>query len=286
MTLEAETVEQAVKAMSRASGFWFTRRCLMFELCRRNAWPDPGNDLDACERDFAAALAEHESRAGRLSRLVRPEAALPGIGLEDLETFDLPADLFDYSIQRVAVFQRKDLCLMLIANGMHREIELALTVAPDFPTHVWARIRAQLDAGLRTTFLAIHDCGGSSEAWLAEIEEQLGAHEAAEVFGVGLTVPWAFRLRIPVRGPEAPRSPGPAGGSEPKRGPGNLRRPGMPGGMSGMSGGMSGIEGADDSFEPMLRSGSYALLEELTPLRAMRWIYGRVARGAEDVGFG
>jgi hypothetical protein len=292
MTLAPEVVEQAVKALSRASGFWFTRRCLMFELCRRSAWPDPGtygesggeSGLDACERDFAEALAEHERRVGQLPRLVRPEDALAGIGPADLETFDLPADLFDYSIQRVAVFQRKDLCLMLIANGMHREIELALTVAPDFPTHVWARVRAQLDAGLRTTFLAVHDCGAASEAWLAEIEDQLGAHEGAEVFGVGLTVPWAFRLRVPVRGPEAPRGPGPSGpggGPESKRGPG----------MSGMSGmprrpSMPGLEEADPSFEPMLRSGSYALLEELTPLRAMRWIYGRVARGAEDVGFG
>lgn len=287
MTLEPEAVEQAVKALSRASGFWFTRRCLMFELCRRNAWPDPGNDLDACERDFAAALAEHERRAGQLSRLVRPEDALPGIGPADLETFDLPSDLFDYSIQRVAVFQRKDLCLMLIANGMHREIELALTVAPDFPTHVWARIRAQLDAGLRTTFLAVHDCGAASEAWLAEIEEQLGAHEGAEVFGVGLTVPWAFRLRVPVRGPEAPRTAGhagPARGPESKRGPGMSGTPGMPAMPRRPS--MPGLEEADPSFEPMLRSGSYALLEELTPLRAMRWIYGRVARGAEDVGFG
>ena len=42
----------------------------------------------------------------------------------------------------------------------------------------------------------------------------------------------------------------------------------------------------DKPFEPLLRSGSYALIEELPPLRAMRWIYGRVAKGAEDVGFG
>lgn len=284
-TLDAQTVEQAVNVMSRASGFWFTRRCLMFELCRRGAWPDPGtygahdesggeSGLDACERDFAAALAEYESRVGQLPRLVRPEAAVAGIGPEQLQAYALPPDLFDYSIQRVAVFQRMDLCLMLIANGMHREIELALTVSPDFPTHVWARIRAQLDAGLRTTFLAVHDCGGTSEAWLAQLEEQLGAHEAAEVFGVGLTVPWAFRMRIPVRGPAAARGPAVARGPEPGRG-------------SAMAGGPAmGAGPANESFEPMLRSGSYALLEELTPLRAMRWIYGRVARGAEDVGFG
>jgi hypothetical protein len=267
MTLDAQAVEQAAKLLSRASGFWFTRRCLMFELCRRGAWPDPGNDLDGCEQDFAAALAEHERRAGQLPRLVRPELAIAGIGPAQLQAHDLPADLFDYSIQRVAVFQRKDLCLMLIANGMHREIELALTVPPDFPTHVWTRIRAQLDAGLRTTFLAVHDCGGSSEAWLAEVEEQLGEHEGAEVFGVGLTVPWAFRMQLPVRGPGAPRKPVAA-----ERRPDDAKH-----------------QRADANSQPAdakAQPGSYALLEELTPLRAMRWIYGRVARGAEDVGFG
>jgi hypothetical protein len=209
----------------------------MFELCRRDGWPEPDLDLDGCERDFAAALAEYERSAGPLARLVRPETAIPGVGPADLEAHDLPADLFDYAIQRVVVVQRLDLCLMFIANGLHREIELALTVPPEFPTHVWTRIRAQLDAGLHTTFMAIHDCGAASEAWLETVENELGAYEAAEVFGVGLTVPWAYRMRLPVRGPE---------------------------------------QGA----------GSYALLEELTPLRAMRWIYGRVARGAEDVGFG
>jgi hypothetical protein len=253
--LDEKTVEQAVKALSRGNKFWFTRRCLMFELLRKNAWRDPGTDLEGCERDFAEALAEHERRVGQLARLVRPETAVAGMDPADLQGGALPSDLFDYSVQRVALFQRMDLCLMLIANGFHREIELALTVPPEFPTHIWARIRAQLDAGLRTTFLAVHDCGASSEEWLAAIEDEFGAHEHAEVARVGLTVPWAFRLRLPVRGPA------PDGRNAPPISP-------------------------DKPFEPMLRSGSYALLEELTPLRAMRWIYGRVAKGAEDVGFG
>lgn len=284
-TLDEKAVEQAAKALSRSSGFWFTRRCLMFELCRRKAWPDPGADLESSERWFAAALAEHESQMGPLARLVRPESAVTGIDPTQLQTYDLPADLFDYSIQRVAVFERIDLCLMLIANGMHREIELALVVPPEFPSHVWARIHAQLDAGLRTTFLAVHDCGASSEAWLTQVEAQLGEHEAAEVFGVGLTVPWAFRLQIPVRGPEPVRGPGAARG-RPDAAPSRpLRRPDGRGRGRGFDVGQDGDE-TDEGFEPMLRSGSYALLEELSPLRAMRWIYGRVARGAEDVGFG
>lgn len=231
--LDAEVVGAATAALSGSTGFWFTRRCLMFELCRRDAWPDPGDELDVCERDFAAALAKYERVAGRLPRLVRPEEAVLGIGPAELETYDLPADLFDYSIARIVLVQRLDLCLMLIANGLHREIEVALTVPPNFPSHVWGRVHVQLDAGLRTSFLAIHDHDGSSGAWLASIDEQLSGHDNAEVFPSGLTMPWVSRLGLSVRGPS-----------------------------------------------------SYALLEELPPLRLMRWVYERVVRGAEDVGFG
>ncbi len=242
--LSAQTVEAAAAALSGASGFWFTRRCLLFELVRRGAWPDPGDDLPACEASFAVALAEYEAaQAGQLARLVRPEQAIPGLeGPADLERYDLPADLFDYSIQRVALFERIDLCLMLVANGFHREIEIALTVPPrpsestppgrEFPSHVWARIREQIDAGLPTTFIAIHDCGQPTEPWLAQIDERFGV---GQVRRAGLTVPWAARLHLPLR---------------------------------------AGV------------AGSYAVLEELTPLMAMRWIYRRVARGAEDTGFG
>ncbi|PRQ03118.1 hypothetical protein [Enhygromyxa salina] len=249
--LDPQTIFAATEALSGPGKFWFTRRCLMFELCRRRVWADPGPDIEACEREFEATLAAYEREhgsAGGLDRLIRPEQAIPGVGPAELEAHDLPADLFDYSIARVALFQRMDLCLMLIANGFHREIEIALTVPPEFPSHVWGRIRAQLDAGLRTTFLAIHDCSSASDAWLASIDEQLGGHEAAALFPVGLTVPWAYRLRIPVRGPQA---------APPSAGP-----------------------------KAQLPAGSYALLEELTPLRAMRWIYRHVSRGAEDVGFG
>lgn len=244
MSLDAQVVSAAAQALSGSSGFWFTRRCLMFELCRRGAWPDPGPGLRACEQDFGAALATYEREFGRLALLVRPEEAVLGVGPEDLATFDLPADLFDYAIARVVLLERMDLCLMLIANGFHHEIEVALTVPPQFPSHVWDRIHAQLDAGLRTTFLAIHDYGGSSGAWLGAIDEQLGDHEAAEVFPTGLTMSWVSRLGVGLRGPDQ-------------------------------------VDQVDQAA-----SNSYALLEELPPLRIMRWIYERVARGAEDVGFG
>lgn len=247
LAFDPQLVDAAARALSGASGFWFTRRGLMFELCRRDAWPDPQADLDAQEQAFAAALAAYEADHGELGRLVRPELAPPGIGAGDLERMDLPADLFDYAVARVALVERLDLCLMLIANGLHRGIEVALCVPPNFPSHVWERVRAQLDAGLRTTFLTIHDYSPSSGPWLAAIDAQLREHEDAEIVPAGLTMPWLSRLQLPLRGESAD------------------------------------TEGDADAAS---QAPSYALIEELPPLRIMRWVYGRVATGAEDIGFG
>lgn len=231
-TIDRDALAAALVALQGQRGFWFTRRCLMFELVRRGAWPDPEHDLATCEASFALALAEHEREHGPLAKLVRPELASPGLRVDELARFDLPADLFDYSIQRVALFERLDLCLMLIANGFHREIEIALTVPPEFPSHVWGRIADQIAAGLPTTFLAVTDCGETHEAWLDGLDHRYGA---GKVRRVDLGVPWAHKLGLRLRG---------------------------------------------------TRSGSEALLEELPPLLLMRWIYRRVARGAEDIGFG
>lgn len=246
-SLAVESLAAARAALEGMRGFWYTRRCLMFELVRRGAWPDPGDALDACEAAFADALAEHEHEQGPLARLVRPELAIAGLRDDELARWDLPPDLFDYSIQRVALFERLDLCLMLIANGFHREIELALTVPPEFPTHVWPRIEQQIAAGLPTTFLAITDFGEAHEAWLDGLDARYGA---GRVRRVGLTVPWAAKLGLPLRAR------------------------------------MPLTEALDTPDATVLRSGSHALLEELPPLALMRWIYRRVARGAEDIGFG
>jgi hypothetical protein len=246
--LDADALAAARAALEGMRGFWYTRRCLMFELVRRGAWPDPGDELDACEAAFAGALARHEHEQGPLARLVRPELAIAGLRDDELARWDLPPDLFDYSIQRVALFERLDLCLMLIANGFHREIEIALTVPPEFPTHVWPRIEQQIAANLPTTFLAICDCGEAHEAWLDGLDARFGS---GQVRRVGLTVPWASKLGLPLRDTRSPRE-----------------------------------NPLDTNGADVLRSGSHALLEELPPLMVMRWIYRRVARGAEDIGFG
>jgi hypothetical protein len=245
----------AVAAVSSDGVFWYTRRNLMYELCRAGAWPDPGSDPEGAHARFAAALAGHEAEHAPLDRLIRPEQASPGLSPEDLATLDVPSDLFDYSVRRVAVLDRIDTCLLLVTNGFHRKLECAPVAFPGFPSHVWARLEAQLTAGLSTTFFAVHDCSAAGYAWLARLREHLCGHEAAELVNVGLSVPWAFRLRLSVRSTGKPVDP-------------------------------SVLSGPGRDFMPLLHEGGYAELEELRPLQALRWIYRRAARGAEDVGFG
>ena len=40
--LKPEIVAAAAAELEGTSRFWFTRRNLMFELCRRQAWAEPG----------------------------------------------------------------------------------------------------------------------------------------------------------------------------------------------------------------------------------------------------
>lgn len=253
MSLTARDFEEALPALTSGGVFRYTRRNLMFELCRRGAWPDPAGDPDGCERAFEAALAEYEAREGRLEHLIRPEEAPPGLAPEERAKMDLPRDLFDFAVRRVAVFERKDTCLLFIANGFHRRIEMALTAHPGFPSHVWENLEAQLDARMRTTFFLVHDCRAESQAWARETRRALGRHRAARFQRVGLTVPWVFRMRMPMRTLDSELEEAAARGQ---------------------------------SFDNLVRTGSYALLEELRPVQAMRFVYRRTARGAEDIGFG
>jgi hypothetical protein len=245
----------AVTAVGSDGVFWYTRRNLMYELVRSGAWPDPGADPETAHTRFAAALATHEAEHGRLPRLIRPEHASPGLSDADVAALDLPSDLFDYSVRRVVVLDRIDTCLLLVTNGLHRRIEIAPVAYPGFPSHVWARLRSQLDDGVPTKFFAVHDCNAAGYAWLARLREELGRYPAATLVHAGLSVPWAFRLRLPVRSTGQPVDP-------------------------------STLSGPGRDFMPLLRAGAYAELEELRPLQALRWIYGRTSRGAEDVGFG
>lgn len=253
--LAPAAVAAAVAGVSSDGAFAYTRRNLMYELIRAGVWPDPGSDPEGAHARFAESLAAYEAEHGSLATLIRPEHASPGLDPDDPSTLELPEDLFDYSVRRVVVLDRVDTCLLLVTNGFHRKIEVAPVAYPGFPSHVWARIARQLETGVRTTFFAVHDCSAAGYGWLHRLRDELRRHDTAELVHVGLSVPWAFRLRLPVRSTGKPVDP-------------------------------SVLSGPGRDFMPLLRAGSYAELEELRPLQALRWIYRRTARGAEDVGFG
>ncbi|MBK6922360.1 MAG: hypothetical protein IPH07_33530 [Deltaproteobacteria bacterium] len=251
-------VESAASAMATTAGFVFTRSQLFFELVRRGALADPGADLDGAMQAFESRLAAFEHDHGELEGLIRPER------LVDLPPPpELPPDVLDYTVRRVLVFDRLDTCLFFVCNGFHRRIEVGLVVWPDgaaepgaagFPSHVCDRLRAQLDEGLPTDFFLIGDCGTAARSWRQRMHATL-KRPHVRVRDASLTFPWAFRLRLPVRA--TGRAPDP-----------------------------HVVIPEDHEWRGLLMVGSYASLQEMPPMRLMRWVYRRVARGAEDVGFG
>jgi hypothetical protein len=246
--------------LSLGGQFWYTRRQLFYELVRKGALADPAQDPDAALAEFSRSLAACEAAGGELPKLIRPER------LVDLPPPpELPPDVLDYSVRRVLVFESIDTCLFFVCNGFHRRIEVGLVAwappGPDgtgaqFPAHVWERLRTQLDdAALSTDFFLIADSDVNARRWRAQVHADLGGRPHVRIRDAGLTFPWAFRLRIPVRST------------------GHAPEPEL-------------VIPERHEWRGLLMVGSYAHLEELRPLKLMRWVYRRVARGAEDVGFG
>ncbi len=290
--LRPAQVDEVCRVLSTSAGFFFTRTQLFFELMRRGVISDPGREPAAATAAFEAALTDYERAHGELPQLIRPER------LVDLPPPpELPPDVLDYSVRRVLVFDRIDTCLFFVCNGFHRRIEVGLVVWPDpgeaadgelagtappdadadepareptdaledppapadhgppgFPAHVCARLRQQMESRLTTEFFLVGDCSAESRAWRQRMHAFL-RRPHVRVRDASLTFPWAFRLRLPVR----------ATGRAPQR-----------------------PETIPDNHEwrGLLMVGSYALLQEMRPIRLLRWVYRRVARGAEDVGFG
>ena len=254
--LEHGVLAAAAARLSYGGRFWYTRRQLFFELVRHGTVADPGADPEGALATFAEALAAVEAGAGELPRLIRPER------LVDLPPPpELPPDVLDYSVRRVLLFDSVDLCLFFVCNGFHRRIEVGLVAWPPnqserrFPAHVWSRLQHQIDGELSTDFFLVADSDVQARRWRAEVHGEFGGRPHVRIRDAGLTFPWAFRLRIPVR--STGRAPEP-----------DLVIP------------------ERHEWRGLLMVGSYASLEELRPLKLMRWVYRRVARGAEDVGFG
>lgn len=243
-------IRRATADLERGGRFAFTRAQLFFELVRQGVLADPGSDLPGALASFADELAGFERDHGELALLVRPER------LEHLPPPpELPPDVLDYSVRRVLCFERIDTCLAFIRNGFHRRIEVGLVTWPDFPGHVWQRLHAQLAEGLVTELFLIGDCSAPTRRWKQAIHAALDPVPKAKIRDASLTFPWAFRLRMPVR--STGRAPDP-----------DVAIP----------------EGHE--WRGLFMNGGYATLDEMPPIRQLRWVYRRVARGAEDVGFG
>lgn len=243
-------IEQAAQDLARGGRFDFTRAQLYFELVRQGAQPDPGSDPDGAVASFVTELDDFERERGELAHLIRPER------LEHLPPPpELPPDVLDYSVRRVLVFDRIDTCLCFVRNGFHRRIEVGLVVWPSFPAHVWERLHSQIASGLTTEFFLIGDCSAASRRWKTEVHAAIGKRPNVRIRDASMTFPWAFRLRLPVR-------------STGKAPDADVTIP------------------DHHEWRGLLMVGSYAYLQEMPPIRLLRWVYRRVARGAEDVGFG
>lgn len=248
MTFDPQAIEQAADALSLRGQLHFTLRNLYYQLVRDGVLEDPAGTPDETYAAFEARWSAYCLEHAAPSNLVDRDALV-----DSLEGIELPDDIFDYAVRRVLVFQSTDGCLAFIRNGFHRKIETGLVATPRFPSHVWERIGAQLDMGIRTTLYAVHDCSVPGMQWLSELRRGIGRRKHAVVKNVGLNFPWAFRLRMPVRTLATPPAYDPKGSGQ---------------------------------WNELLERGDYAQFEELPPILAMRWVYRRIARAAEDIGFG
>jgi hypothetical protein len=246
--LSAAELRAAVDAISERGTFHFTWRNLFYELVRREALPAP-TAPDGGLAALGAIVRRFEQTHGPLPALIRPHHTTRRRPPRRVES-----DLYDYSVRRVIVFDRIDTMLMFAKNSFYRRVEIGLVAMDGFPTHVWSALRRQLRAGTRTTFLVVHDCDAQGQAAARTTSRKLAAYPNARVVDLGLGFNQCLRLGIAVR----------TTATKPK-----LERP-QP----------------RDRTRVLLGQGNYAHFEELTPLRAMRWVYQRVSKGAQDVGFG
>jgi hypothetical protein len=245
--LPAAAVAEAATALSAGDRFFFTARQLHYELLRRGAVAAPEGDPGPALLAFDEALRAHEAALGPLSRLIRQSA-------EPLPTRAVAApEALDFAVPRIMIFERPELFLFFVQNGFYRKIEMALVLWPGFPDYVWQSVLAQLRDGIHTSFYVIHDCDRPGYRLTDTVRVALNDFGPPEVGNLGLTFSQAYHVGIPVRTAGAP---------------------------------LPLWRGFESESEVLLEFGGYAHLEEMPPLALLRWAYGCVARGHEDVGFG
>lgn len=246
--IPAREVSAAADALSLDGKIHFTRRNLFYELARRGAIDLGRADRRALEAEVAEDVARFERDHGPLANLLRAEE------LRERAEKPLDPDAFDYAVRRVLVAANIDLFSLLVMNGFHRKVEIAVVTMDGFPARVWAQAERQLDAGVRTTFYALHDADEEGYAMMSALKAKL-APRAPRTADIGMTFLQALKIGAPIRGGARP---------------GDARA----------------TSALDPEEARMLTAGSVAHVEELRPIDALRWVYARVARRPDDEGFG
>ena len=256
--LEPKSLKRAVRALSKQGRFRFTLRNLYYKLVRVGLWPPPNQEPIAALSRFRTALQDYEKQHGPIPGRIRHVDRLPEVDLAQL-----PPDVADYTTRRVIVFDRQETFLVFALNGFFRKIEIGLLVWPDYPQLVWERIHDHLAGGATTTIYLLHDCNRLGYDMKRRVEEQFQQYgPLARIVDVGLRFRQASNLGIAIRNDEQRAE-------HTDIDPLNF-----------------GVSGDRQEARLLMRSGSFAHLEELPPLRMMRWTYSRIATRMNDVGFG
>ncbi len=239
--ISPDALLHAAETVSSEGRFFFTRKNLFYELIRESAI------VGSEPEDFEGLLDAHEARHGRLEKLIRPEEAPQSFDLAGLSR-----DVTEFAVPRALVFERVEPMLCFVLNGFHRRIETALLAEPSYPEHVWGLLRRQLASGFSTRFFAVHDATAAGYDFGERLGEVLSLGSTATIIDLGLNMPWAFQLRLPLRSGPAVTMP-------------------------------TSVRVAD---RVLLEKGRYVEFEAMAPRRAMQWVYDRIADEAEEIGFG
>jgi hypothetical protein len=242
--IDRDLLLMAVDDVSEGGRFHFTRAQLLYELERAGAIPvqaDPARERSEGLR----RLTEWEAAHSAIPGLVRPER-LP----ERAEPSTLSAELLEYAVPRALVFSDREICQAFVLNGFHRMIEVA-PVTVGWPDHVWSRLMAQVERGFPTRFLLARDASALGCALEPSVNAALPPGPA-EVVDLGMTLSWAFRMRM------------------------RLRR-GAPVALT------DNVPARDKS---LFNRGCYTELSALAAGPLVRWVYQMIGDQAEDAGFG
>ena len=258
LLLKPKRVKQAVKHLSKGGRFRFTFRNLYYKLIRTGDWPQPQQEPVTTLERFKNALQDYEDQHGPIPGRIRNVDRLSEVNLATL-----PPDVADYTTRRVLVFDRQEVFLSFVFNGFFRKLEIGLLLWPDYPSLVSSTIHEHLAAGAKTSLYLLHDCNRAGYDLREQIKDAFHEYgNKAHIVDLGLRFRQASNLGIPIRADVARED------------------------TADLDPLQFGDSGERQEARLMLRSGCFAHLEELPPLRMLRWTYSRIATRTQDIGYG